>query len=148
MELLCDQCKKKFTVSLEQERFILLSKEKGIRFIIIKCPLCSKSFDINPTLLGKYHPKEAHTVEEFRCPSKACSGFVSYIDETPPFWGCGECGNVWFSKSDLYHDIEQSIKKFPYRKKLYINKNGCYSPLPRNKEPKNYEDLVRSEWNK
>ena len=38
---------------------------------------------------------------EIKCP--ICQdGIVTYVDtEDEKFWGCGECGNVWFSKEDL-----------------------------------------------
>ncbi|ENC3010534.1 hypothetical protein ABJW09_003152 [Escherichia albertii] len=109
MNLLCDRCKKKFIASEEQEKFISDSRSKGMKFIMIKCPHCSMSYPFNPMSSNTPSPTEQPVGDGLRCPKETCSGIVSYIDDVPSFWGCGECGNVWFKKNDLYSDIKNII---------------------------------------
>jgi len=75
------------------------------RLLFIECPECYKDIPINPNdLLSKEHQKDEDkkngTTENIQCP--ICGEIVSYIDnKEEKFWGCGECGNVWFSRNDL-----------------------------------------------
>lgn len=45
---------------------------------------------------------------------------------------------------DVYTDISNNYKKYPYRKNVYIQDNNAYAPVD-DKEPDNYEYLVRQE---
>lgn len=148
MNLLCDKCKKEFKASKEQESFISISREKGMKFIMIKCPNCSMSYPYNPMMLDTLKVKEVPVGDRLRCPKETCSGIISYINDNPPFWGCGECGNVWFKKEDLYGDIRKIISKYPYRKHVYSMVNGDYLPVPDKEIPTSYDEKVRAEWDK
>lgn len=82
----------------------------------------------------------------FRCPETACIGWVSWVeDEDDSFWGCGECGSVWTESDELNEAIDESIEKHAYRKKCYRKTKGGWKPLPLEKEPEDYEELVELE---
>lgn len=147
MNLLCDRCKKKFIASEEQEKFISDSRSKGMKFIMIKCPHCSMSYPFNPISSNISSPTEQPVGDGLRCPKEACSGIVSYIDDAPSFWGCGECGNVWFKKDDLYSDIKRIINKYPYRGCAYKIIDDEYFPVAGEDIPASYDEQIKSEWN-
>lgn len=146
MNLLCDRCKKNFIASEEQEKFISDSSKKGMKFIMIKCPHCSMSYNFNPTLSDVVLPTKRSVGDGVRCPKETCFGIVSYIDDTPSFWGCGECGSVWFKKDDLYGDIKNIISKYPYRGCVYKVIDGEYFPVPDKDIPASYDEQIRMEW--
>jgi hypothetical protein len=146
MRLSCAHCKQEFDASRDQEQFIAESGKKGMDFIRIGCPSCGRNFDLNPMTGQPGSRKSKPAAKALRCPVQTCAGVVSHVDDDPAFWGCGECGNAWFNLSDLDQAIDGIIKKFPYRKALYVQKDGHYLPAPGSKTPKNYAELVRSEW--
>jgi Zn-finger nucleic acid-binding protein len=85
--------------------------------------------------------------EPLRCPEEACTGWVSEVDDGDEhFWGCGECGNVWYERAELDEAIAEIIVRFPYRKKVYRQSNGNWQPVPLDDEPEDYEELVEEEW--
>lgn len=147
MNLLCDNCKKEFITSEEQDRFILASRKKSMKFIMINCPYCSMSYAFNPMHLNKPENKKTLVMNGLRCPKETCTGIVSYIEDTPPFFGCGECGNVWFKKEDLYSDIKTILSKYSYRNHVYNIVNGEYLPVPDKEIPSDYDKKVDLEWN-
>jgi hypothetical protein len=117
-------------------------------FIMLTCSLCGRSFAINPISMEPPDIPTKKIGEGLRCPCKTCSGYISYIEDSPGFWGCGECGSTWFNKDDLFRDIENISKQYSYRQKVYIkDKKFCFLPVDLEKEPKNYEKLVENEWN-
>lgn len=64
------------------------------------------------------------------CPLSHCGGWAVYIDnDDEKFFGCGECGNVWFDKADLDNDIEQIIQRYPHRKNFYLKTADGYYPV-------------------
>lgn len=79
--------------------------------------------------------------QQIRCPKKRCCGFVNQVDD---FYGCGQCGNVWFSANDLKQDIELILQKYEHRKYCYQLDNMLLA-RPADDEPKNYEMLVENE---
>ena len=82
-----------------------------------------------------------------RCPEQGCIGWAMYVDQDDePFWGCGECGNVWSDRVELDNAISESIKTYPYRRKVYQQRKGLWDPVPFEKEPEDYEDLVEAEF--
>lgn len=63
------------------------------------------------------------------CPKSHCGGWVIYIDDGDEnFFGCGECGNVWFDKADLDKEIERIIQRSPHRKTFYMKETNGYYP--------------------
>jgi hypothetical protein len=85
-----------------------------------------------------------------RCPEQTCSGWVCWVDDgDEKFWGCGECGNVWFTREELDAAITTIVEKYPYRAKCYV-KSGkpatAWDPAPPEEEPEDYDELVEEEW--
>lgn len=112
MEIRCPNCQKIFKADFQQELLVSAAIKKNQRLIFIKCPECFKTVPINPkNLFSKYPPKDSDTknldAEPIKCP--ICQdGIISYIDDgDEKFWGCGECGNVWFSKESLNEAISK-----------------------------------------
>lgn len=61
------------------------------------------------------------------CPISRCGGWVVCIDDGDEnFFGCGECGNVWFDKANLDSDIEQITERYSHRKLFYRKENNGY----------------------
>lgn len=83
----------------------------------------------------------------FRCPESTCIGWVSQVeDDDETFWGCGECGTVWSDSDELSEAIDGAIEKHPYRKKCYRKTRSKWNPVPLDKQPDDYEELVEQEW--
>ena len=108
MEIMCPKCSSIFQPNEEDEKRVLGAIERTQRLLMLDCPICYKSIPINPTDLMSI--KEKNKEITIKCP--ICSdGIVSCIDnETEKFWGCGECGNVWFSKESLDDAVKQMEK--------------------------------------
>lgn len=83
-----------------------------------------------------------------RCPVKTCSGWVCEVEDSPnqTFFGCGECGTVWWKKSELDQAISQVIEKFPYRAQSYLNTDQGWTAQPFELEDPDYDQKVRKEW--
>ena len=62
------------------------------------------------------------------------------------FWGCGECGNVWYEREELDEAIGEITSRFAYRKKVYRQQKGIWHPVPLDDEPEDYEERVEEEW--
>ena len=110
MEIRCPNCQKIFAPKSEVESLVVDAINKGQRLLIIECPECYKDVPIDPTnLMSKESQKDEvlkkQTAENIQCP--ICDeGIVTYIENgEEKFWGCGECGNVWFTKDSLEKDI-------------------------------------------
>lgn len=142
MKLTCKNCNKEYELSQEDESFIQKAKRNNMTFAILNCKLCGSSFPINPQHIEKPFIKDEVENQFLRCPTQGCYGFVVKIND---IYGCGECGNVWNNMHEVYTDISKIIKKYPYRKNVYIQDNNAYTPVDDDKEPDNYEDLVRQE---
>jgi hypothetical protein len=148
MELFCDKCQGKSALSTDQIEHVEKSREKGMKFIMVRCSLCERSVAINPMTMEFENAPIKKTGDGLRCPCKTCYGHISYVEDGTCFWGCGECGKTWNTIEALFGDIDKSIKKYPYRGKVYKkHKNKCYfTPVAAEKEPRNYEELVHKEW--
>jgi hypothetical protein len=73
---------------------------------------------------------------------------VDYVDreeDEGPFWGCGECGSIWYKKANLFKEIENIVKKFAYRKKCYRKSKREWLPAAPDKIPDDYEERVVDE---
>lgn len=146
MNLQCDRCKKFFTATKEQDEFIADAQKKGMSFIMIRCPHCATSYPLNPQSMELPLTDMEENSVDFRCPKKTCCGVISHIDDHPPFWGCGECGSVWFDINELYKDIELILEKFPYRAIAYRLENNKYYPALTQPSVREYEDMIQNEW--
>ncbi|KAB1231262.1 hypothetical protein [Chryseobacterium viscerum] len=110
MEIRCPSCHEIFKADPDQELFIGGAIQRGQRLIMTDCPQCYKHIPINPADLlsmeaQKDGDKKNSQLDGADCP--VCTdGIVSYIDDgNKKFWGCGECGNVWFSEKDLHKSV-------------------------------------------
>lgn len=80
----------------------------------------------------------------FCCPTSGCTGFVEK-DEEANVYGCSECGDEWKMVDKVYELIEKIIKKYPYRKKVYLKKGKIWKSIALGKIPKDYYDKVQEE---
>ncbi len=144
----CHTCNKLFTPRDFQINHIKESKQKGCRIISLNCSLCKGdiAYDpINEKSINMY-AKEEELV--YRCPIARCTGWVSYASEESDeksFWGCGECGSIWYNRENLFGEISDIVKKYKYRRKCYIKQKQEWKPADLDKEHKDYEDLVVEE---
>ena len=107
MNIKCPKCLKIFQPEKKDEKLLIDAINKKQSLFMMKCPFCYKSIPINPCDLMS--AQERIDEEVIECP--ICKeGIISYIDDdTEQFWGCGECGNVWFSKAELDKEIKHIL---------------------------------------
>ncbi len=112
----------------------------------IECPRCKDYTMINPTAVVAGEDGTAVSTPTYRCPVSACAGFVSFVKQkTGDFWGCGECGSIWYDSKKLLKEIGAIVKQYPYRKKCYRKSKGQWVPSNLDKHPEDYEELVGEE---
>jgi hypothetical protein len=82
-----------------------------------------------------------------RCPVSHCTGWVSQVtsSDEPAFWGCGECGAIWYREESLGQEIADIVVRYPYRAPCYTQTGGTWHPAPVEAEHSDYEDLVQTE---
>ena len=99
MYVKCPNCLEIFQPIKKDEKILKEAIVKRQKLLIIECTKCYKDVLINPIALLDI--QNLNKEKNIQCP--ICKeGIVSYIDdEDECFWGCGECGNVWFTKSNL-----------------------------------------------
>ncbi len=143
----CDNCGRVFTPTPEQARFISNAKAKEMRLVMLECQFCGISTRFDP--VSQTPPGPACEVETFKCPVPCCGGDVSYIDDgdrgKEPFWGCGECGSIWYHKTNLFRDISAIIEKYPHRRRCYAKLRKGWRPASLSRHPKNYDELIATE---
>lgn len=140
----CQVCDKTFELEALQQKFVAPLVAKGQSFIMIECPSCGSSTQY---VKAEEPIETSHQVRNYRCPITQCAGWVDLIDEkTRPFWGCGECGSIWYEEKNLQKEITNIVALHPYRAHSYKNLNGKWIPGDLNSEPTNYEDLVEKEF--
>ncbi|KRD08140.1 hypothetical protein ASE21_15710 [Flavobacterium sp. Root901] len=82
----------------------------------------------------------------YRCPVSHCIGWVDLIDDdNSSFFGCGECGSIWYEEKNFQKEITQIISLYEYRTKCYEEIGEKWLPALFENEDKNYEILVESE---
>lgn len=143
----CDKCNLDFTPSNEQQIQIQEAAYNKIERLILKCPNCGRIVFVFPLLLlgiKKDIPIEIEDKRLFCCPTLSCIGFVEEDKEAKVF-GCSECGSEWDKIEKVYVDIEKIIKQYPYRKEVYLKKNGIWKSIDLEKIPKKYYDKVQME---
>ncbi|MFC6298736.1 hypothetical protein GNF76_06815 [Pseudomonas sp. CCM 7893] len=139
----CKVCSQTFELDAQQQAFIAPLVAKGQKFIMIKCPCCGSSTQYVKVAENASAEDQS---KNYRCPITQCSGWVDLIDnQPPPFWGCGECGSVWYEEKNLQKEITNIIALHPYRGGSYKKVNGRWLPADLSSEPANYEELVRKE---
>jgi rubrerythrin len=110
MKIRCPNCQEIFEADSRQESLINTVVKNNQKLVFIECSVCYKDVPINPNnLLSKEPQKDENmkgeNTEMIECP--ICQeGVVGYIDNgDEKFWGCGECGNVWYSREALNKSI-------------------------------------------
>jgi hypothetical protein len=142
----CEVCHRSFALSGAQRKLVESAQKKGQAFIMVECSECGMATRYVPEGSAVQPTKE--TPAPYRCPVPHCAGWASYVEdkgEGRSFWGCGECGSVWFDKKNLFRDIDAITKRFPYRKKSYIKQGTEWLPADPSKEDPRYEDRVEQE---
>jgi hypothetical protein len=129
MEQKCESCKNLVVLTVEQEKNVREFAEKGMPFMVSRCPFCHNMLILHPlSLMGI--TAELPVIEDnrlFYCPTPCCIGYVEY-DKESNFYNCAECGSIWKNKNELFYSITEIIKKYPHRKFVYKKvKNGWKS---------------------
>ena len=142
MIITCEFCHHDFEPQDPQKRLIerLESSENG-GLVMLECPNCFKDIEFRVGDKGNSNPYT------YRCPVIGCTGWVSFITEQADekFWGCGECGSIWYKEENLYKYISESISKYQYRSSCYKKIENSFIPGEESEEASNYEDLVERE---
>ena len=116
MEIRCPSCQDVFEADSQQKKLVNAVLEKNQRLVFVECPKCYKDVPINPKDLLSREPqkdesKKDKSFEQIKCP--IChEGLVCHVaNKDGEFWGCGECGNVWYSKSELDKAFKSSLNQ-------------------------------------
>lgn len=149
----CPKCGQNFSPSKKDQKLLKESKQKQMTFVMVECSACGRLVSVNPSSSSaETNTKKSKTrnlqSKPLRCPAPGCGGWVTLVcpsEGDKPFWGCGECGSMWYTESKLFEDIENIIKKYPYRKCSYIKEAGKYIPAALREENEHYDDLVEKE---
>jgi DNA-directed RNA polymerase subunit M/transcription elongation factor TFIIS len=112
MNVRCPKCHKVFEANKAQKKLIDNAKSKGQRLVMLACSECFKDIPINPEDLLSFESQKDKPVQGIKYQGETCpickEDIISYVDDgDEKFWGCGECGNVWFKEKDL----EKELKK-------------------------------------
>ena len=139
----CQLCKERFALDAQQRAFVMPLLAKGQRFIMIECPCCGASTQY-VTIAAVTKPQDHEA--PYRCPLPRCAGWVDWIDaESPPFWGCGECGSVWHEERDFQKRISDIVARYPYRADSYKSIAGKWLPAALDAESADYEERIDKE---
>lgn len=154
MEVTCGMCGHKFVPNAKDKEFILQAAEKGMRLAVITCPKCPMG-KVDPVAItsdlesanANVDTPQLDNETPYRCPVSGCYGLVSFIDNPgeKSFWGCGECGCIWYNTQNFFNEISEIVKKYPYRQHSYKKTGNEWLPCPLEKEAKNYDTLVEKE---
>ncbi len=135
------RCGHEFRLKGKTKRLLERVRRGNMPLAMIECPICQIS-----TAVEAPH-RQIGFIEEFRCPEKACCGWVCKVTEGETFfYGCGECGSVWTGSDSLFEAISTVVKQKDYRRKVYLRTAEGWKPVSPEKEPRNYEALVEREW--
>jgi transcription elongation factor Elf1 len=97
----CQECEKRFEPAAVQQKLVDEARAKGMHLIMLQCPNCGMSAAYDPTT-GQ--PAADDDAPGLRCPVSGCAGIVSHVEDLEdkrPFWGCGECGSIWYDERKL-----------------------------------------------
>jgi hypothetical protein len=146
---ICEECGERFfPLKTKQADMTRQAAQAKWEELGIECPRCHEYTMINPVAIVAGKDGAVVSKPMYRCPVSGCAGWVDYVDsdeDEGPFWGCGECGSIWYKKAKLLKEIENIIKKFSYRKKCYRKCKGEWVPADPDKVPDDYEERVENE---
>jgi hypothetical protein len=145
----CEECGQRFNpLETKYAEMVRRYAAHGDKTVAIECPHCEEYTAVNPVAIIAGKDGTAVSTPTYRCPVSGCAGWVDYVDndlDEGPFWGCGECGSVWYEKANLLKEIDQIVKKFKYRKKCYRKSKEEWIPADPDKIPDDYEERVEAE---
>ena len=150
--VVCGKCQGEFQASSDQQLLIEKARSKGQKLVALQCPLCSRITSFDPSLEASPPIPEGAVTQDneipYRCPVSGCVGWVSFVPssgEERSFWGCGECGSIWYEEKNLQMEIGRIIAEYSYRKSAYRKEEGNWKPVVHDEQPSDYEDLVNKE---
>lgn len=94
---------------------------------------------------------ESTNDQNLACPISMCEGTVLFMkDESadggdPARWLCDCCDSSWIDERNLFREIADIIKKYPYRAKLYRKEGDAWHPVEWDGDILDYMDLVDQE---
>ncbi len=139
----CQVCDETFELDAQQQKFVAHLVTKGQRFIMIECPSCGSSTQY---VKAAEFTEASNQPANYRCPITQCVGWVDLVEDQPrSFWGCGECGSIWYDEKNLQKEITDIVALHPYRAHSYKQLDGKWAPGDLSAEPANYEALVEKE---
>jgi hypothetical protein len=141
----CEVCRRVFSLDPKQQQYLLASRLKGMRFIVLKCALCRGGAGVDPqSPLSRGVNVE---VAPARCPVERCAGYVSQLDGINgvgfAMWGCGSCGTTWKDDGELQAQIARIVSQYAHRRKAYVWNKSSWTGRVR--ELSGYEDDVAKE---
>jgi hypothetical protein len=147
--VVCEECGGTFKpLEASQADLVRRCAKAKYKKLGIECPLCEEYTQINPVAVVAGKDGTVRSTPTYRCPVSACAGWVDFIDtdeDDGPYWGCGECGSIWYKQANLLKEIDKITKKFAYRKKCYRKVKGKWAPADPDKIPDTYEERVERE---
>lgn len=147
--VVCEKCGGSFKpLESRQADMVRRAAKAKWKELGIECPHCEDYTKIDPVAVVAGKDGSLDSTPTYRCPVSACAGWVEYVDsdeDEGPFWGCGECGSIWYKKANLLKEIDTIIKQFSYRKKCYRKVKGEWVPADPDKTPDDYEERVENE---
>ena len=146
MQINCESCGVTFIPTEIEQKKIKEAAEKGKTKLIMNCPSCGSMVMAQPIhLMGLSNEKpKSKDARLFCCPVSACIGFVEE-DKDAKVFGCSECGTEWKKIEKVYSEIDKIIKKYPYRKEVYIKGGDVWKSILFDKIPKDYYNKVQKE---
>lgn len=145
---ICSVCGKEYQLTEKQKKEIMEEAKYKTENFILTCPLCHSLDFVNPLeMLGLSTKKKSEIVDNrlFCCPVEGCIGFVEEDEDIKGLYGCSECGTEWKSMDAIFKDIERIIKKYPYRKDVYIKEGNTFKSISFSNIPKGYYKKVQNE---
>ena len=134
MEIRCTNCGTVHTPNDSEKKLIA----SDMPFVMLNCNKCGLGFGLDRS------KRQSEIEIVWRCPNAGCEGFVSFVeDEDDSFYGCGEDGTVWKSRTQFFDAIESIVDKYPHRLKCYIRNGKEWTPNPN--EPSNLEEHIKEE---
>lgn len=145
---ICSVCGKEYQLTEKQKKEIMAEAKNKTENFILTCPLCHSLDFVNPLeMLGLSTKRKSEIVDNrlFCCPIEGCIGFVEEDEDIKGLYGCSECGTEWKSMDAIFKDIERIIKKYPYRKDVYIKEGNAFKSISFSNIPKGYYKKVQNE---
>jgi hypothetical protein len=146
MEIKCKDCQKLVTLTEEQENNVKEFAEKGMPFMVFRCPLCHNQQILHPLELMGITTK-LPAIEDnrlFYCPSSCCIGYIEY-DKENKIYTCVECGSRWKNKNEIFNSISETIKKYKHRKLVYKKIKNGWKSIPIGTAPDEYYTKLQND---